>query len=149
MYVTVEDIRKALSEDVLIYLVDDERERSITPAGLERIADKIRDTNGEVDSYIAQRYTLPLPEVPDMLRSKAKDICIYKLFLRRGIRQNSADESVVMANNDAIKFLDKVARGTVTLTLPTNSETIKTPSDNKPRITAPPRIFSRETLDDF
>jgi phage gp36-like protein len=151
MYVTLEAIQKALSADVLVYLVDDERERALTPAGLERVDQAIRDANGEVDSYIGQRYVLPLPFVPDVLASQALNIARYKLFLRRGIREGTADESVVTAYRDAVKWLEKIATGKASLPIPDGSGgsngTVQNPS--KASISGPGRIFSRETLEDW
>jgi phage gp36-like protein len=151
MYVTLEAIQKALAADVLVYLVDDERERQITPAGLERIEQKVKDANADVDSYIGQKYALPLGFVPDVLASKALDIAIYKLFLRRGIRLGTADESVEMAYKNAISWCRDVAVGKASLPIPDGigGSNGTAPNPSKPSITASDRVFSRDTMKDW
>jgi phage gp36-like protein len=151
-YISRNDIGNAIAEDVLKYLVDDERQGSITPAGEERIEQRIQDAESEVNSYLAQRYTLPLPEVPPVLKARALDIAVYRLFLRRGIRPGSADESVIDQYRLAVSWLKDVATGRASLTFangPEGSDGAKVGGGSKPRIAAQRRIFSRDSLEDF
>jgi len=145
---TVADVRANLAEDVLIYLVDDENEKVLTPAGIARIQEDIRKAVAEVNSYVAQRYTLPLPEIPDVLRDKAMDVVKYKLFSRRGIRPGTADETIRQNYEDAIRWLRDLALGKTSLPLG-NSNGPSVPQGVAPRIRAARRVFSREKLEDF
>ena len=159
MYVTLERIQSALSLDVLLYLTDDERQGAVADdAGprlpdvcLDRVAAKLADANAEVDSYVGQRYALPLPAVPDVLAAKATDLAVYKLFLRRGLRPNTADEAVAMAYKDAVSWLKDVALGRASLPVPAAGEgsagTVR--PGGAASVTAADRVFSRETLKDF
>lgn len=152
MYITGSDIQGALAADVVIYLVDDEKSRALTPAGQARIDQKIREAESEVNSYLAQRYTLPLPTVPDVLKAKAVDVAVYRLFLRRGIRPNTADEMVENQYKNAVAWLRDVATGKASLTLtgPTGgSDGLKVGGGSEPSIKSDPRIFSRDKLEDF
>jgi phage gp36-like protein len=71
-----------------------------------------------VESYLAQRYALPLPALPEALRAKALDIAVYRLALRRGIRPGTADEVLLQRYRDAVAFLKDVALGKASLPLP-------------------------------
>jgi len=145
---TVADVQANLAEDVLIYLVDDENEKVLTPAGIARIQEDIRKAVAEVNSYVAQRYTLPLPEIPDVLRDKAMDVVKYKLFSRRGIRPGTADETIRQNYEDAIRWLRDLALGKTSLPLG-SSNGPSVPQGVAPRIRAARRVFSREKLEDF
>jgi phage gp36-like protein len=148
---TVADVRANLAEDVLIYLVDDENEKAITPAAEARIQEDIRKAVAEVNSYVAQRYTLPLPEIPAVLRDKAMDVVKYKLFSRRGIRPGTADETIRQNYEDALRWLRDLALGKTSLTFSGNSgsDGPAVPQGVLPRIRAARRVFSREKLEDF
>lgn len=152
MYVSAEDIKLALAEDVIVYLVDDERQRTLTAQGQARIDAKLSEAESEVNSYLAQRYTLPLPSVPQVLKAKTVDIAVYRLFLRRGIRPGTADELVNSQYKLAVAWLRDVATGKASLTLngPSGgSDGPKADGGSKPSITADPRVFSRDKLEDF
>ncbi|WP_337869811.1 DUF1320 domain-containing protein [Meiothermus sp.] len=148
---SIADIRANLAEDVLIYLVDDENEKAITPAGEARIVEDIRKGVAEVNSYVAQRYALPLPEIPDVLRDKAMDIVKYKLFSRRGIRPGTADETIRTNYEDAIRWLRDLAVGRTSLTFGSGagSDGPTAPSGVGAEISADDRVFSRKKLGGF
>jgi phage gp36-like protein len=151
-YTTVPDLQARLSLETLLYLVDDERAGEITPEGETRINAALEQAQSEADAYIAQKYPVPLPSVPLVVKSRVLDIAVYRLFLRRGIRTNTADEVVLQANRDAVRFFENVAVGKASLPVPGLSSgdsngTIN--SNSGARITSPPRLFSRETLKDF
>jgi phage gp36-like protein len=151
MYVTLLDVQTRIATDTLVYLVDDEHEGLVTPQGEERILAAIRDAVSEVDSYLAQRYSLPVPNVPEILRTKSLDIAEYRVFVRRGIRPNTADESVRLKYKDALLWLKDVATGKASIPFPDGAGgsvgTVLSP--NLPKITSASRLFSRESLEDF
>jgi phage gp36-like protein len=143
------DVRANLAEDVLIYLVDDENLKTISPAGEARILEDIRKALAEVNSYVAQRYALPLPETPDVLRDKAMDVVRYKLFSRRGIRPGTADETIRTNYEDAVKWLRDLAVGRTSLTFSTGGAGPTASSEAVARITADERVFSRKKMEGF
>ena len=74
------------------------------------------DAGNEADTYIGQRYDLPLPSTPPVLRGKVVDIAVWNLFARRGL--GDADEVVRERYKNAVKWLEQLAVGKVSLPLP-------------------------------
>lgn len=175
MYASLERLRKRLALDVLVYLVDDEQalrtdadmlafKAALTArvAGsatvepfttfIDRIEEACREADSEADSYIGQKYTLPLPSTPEVLVTKSLDLAVWRLFLRRGVRPGTADEALYDSAKASIKWFGDVAVGKASLPLPASSGTgsagvVTTPA--KASITSPPRIFSRDTMKEF
>lgn len=79
------------------------------------VAEAIEDTNGLIDSYIAARYSLPLPSVPSVLTRIARDLTRYGLDI-------NPDDVVTKRRDDAVAFLKSLAKGEVTLGMPVESE---------------------------
>ncbi|MDW8357857.1 DUF1320 domain-containing protein [Thermus sp.] len=142
----LEDLRQALPLDVLLYLVDEEGAGVLTPQGEARARAALAEAWGEVESYLAQRYALPLPSLPEALKARALDIAVYRLFLRRGIRPGTADEAVLSRYRDAVAWLRDVALGKAALPLPPAGQPL--PPRGGARIRGR-RTFSRESLEDF
>jgi len=67
------------------------------------------DADAEIDSYLATRYTLPLPSVPVVLVRMACDIARYRLC------DDAVPESVRQRYTDAISLLKRLASGEVQL----------------------------------
>ena len=62
----------------------------------------IQDATEEIDGYLAVRYPLPLPNVPNNLKRIACDIARYRLYTRE------PSEAVTKRYDDAIAFLKGV-----------------------------------------
>ena len=156
MYATIDDIKAALNPDVLLRLVDDERE-GLTAVGelrakqQARITKALRDATAEADAYVGQRYRLPLATVPNILNKKVVDIASYNLFSRRGIQGGTADETVSDCYDNAIKFLKDVALGRASLPLPDEGggSSGTASQAGAAKIEANPRLFTRKKMDGF
>jgi phage gp36-like protein len=174
-YASLERLRKRLALDVLVYLVDDEQDLrnsadnaafkaaldehiagswTVEPftSFIDRIEEACREADSEADSYIGQKYTLPLPSTPDVLVTKALDLAVWRLFLRRGVRSGTADEALYESAKASMAWFKDVAVGKASLPLPASSGegsvgVALTPA--KAKITSQPRIFSRDTMGDF
>ena len=70
----------------------------------------------EIDSYIGQRYDLPLVVLPVTLVQAALDIARYRLD------NNDPREDVWQRYEDAIKWLLLIANGKVSLNVPVEEE---------------------------
>ena len=62
----------------------------------------IQDATEEIDGYLAVRYPLPLPNIPNNLKRIACDIARYRLYTRE------PSEAVTKRYDDAITFLKGV-----------------------------------------
>lgn len=68
------------------------------------------DAAGEINSYIAGRYLVPLTYVPDRIKAVSADITRYRLY------DDAAPQEVRTRYEDAVRWLIKVADGLVLLT---------------------------------
>ena len=93
--------------------------------------------DGEIDSYLASRYTLPLASVPVILRDCAADIARYRLH-DRGVPDRVKD-----AYKDRVSWLRDVAAGRASLGIA--PESLTPSSAGLPEMTSGGRVFGRET----
>lgn len=112
-YCTKQDLINASDENELIALTGQDNNGQIDDA---KINQAISDASAEIDAYISR--FLPLSEVPPIIRAKACDMARHELY------SHDATERVKELYKNAINFLEKVAKGTVSLGL--------TESGNKP-----------------
>jgi len=137
MYCTLDDIKEQIHADELIGLTDDADAGIIDTSATDRAA---ADADAEIDGYCGKRYSVPLSPVPPIIRKISVDIAIYNLFSRR----QGAPEDRRLRYKDAIKFLENVARGLISLGV---DDPDSTPSEaHKPQISFSDRIFSRDDL---
>jgi phage gp36-like protein len=111
-----------------------------------KIARALDGASATIDGYISQRYALPLPSTPAVLRQACIDIAVYRLasdatLLTDDIRQRY---------EDAIAFLKDVAKAVAALGLPTRADQASGATDAaSPQtvlVDADPRVFSRQSL---
>ncbi len=139
-YCIKDDILEQLDEDTLIQLTDDSDAGVVDDTVIDRA---IEDADAEINGYCGARYSIPFLPVPDRIRSLSVDIAVYNICSRR---QGAPDHRKERYSN-AIKFLEKVADGNVSLG---EDDPDATPSDsNKPVISSSTRIFTREKLEGF
>lgn len=128
-YATRADIDELYGTELLARLTDDRRageaDQTKVDRGLEA-ADNI------VNSYISERYTLPLPVVPGALRECAVDIAVYKIALSTTKRT----PEMRTRYEDAIALLERIGCGKAGLGL-TDEEAS---SGNNPIDNAPSRL---------
>ncbi|PZO64601.1 MAG: DUF1320 domain-containing protein [Paracoccus denitrificans] len=73
------------------------------------VAAALDDADNLINGYIGAKYALPLPGVPELVRTWAVSITRYVLH------RNGAPENVVQDYRDAIAALKDVARGSLVL----------------------------------
>jgi len=108
-YATLTGLVARYGEDELVQLTDSNRSGAIDAAALEQ---PIADADSEIDSYLAVRYSLPLPTTPTALARIACDITRFRLY------DDQAPNEVRKRYEDAVKWLEAVAKGAVRLGLP-------------------------------
>ena len=112
-YCTQADLIERFGEVELLALARDETGTAIDTAVVERACD---DASGEIDGYVsAAGYTVPLTTVTRIITAYACDIARYRLY------DEHASEQVQKRYDDAVKFLVRVANGTVKLGISTGS----------------------------
>lgn len=106
-YCTQSDLQTRFGDEELIQLTDRINNDSIIAAVVEQaIADAASEINGYV---LAAGYSLPLANVPEVLRGYACDIARYRLY------DDHATETVVKRYEDAVRFLNKLSEGKVSI----------------------------------
>ncbi|CEI50792.1 Mu-like prophage protein GP36 [Acinetobacter bereziniae] len=102
MYATEEDLIKRFGNEV-------ETLKSMLPEGA--IAEALQDASEEIDSYVAVKYSLPLPSIPSTLQRIACNIARYRLYF-----QQPTDE-VENRYKAEIDFLKRIADGKAVLNI--------------------------------
>ncbi len=108
-YSTLADIKKLIPEDVSIQLTDDEGSGTVNQT---RVDEAIAQADGEINGYLAGRYTVPLSTVPALIRKFSVDIAIYNLYSRK---TEDMPKTRVDRYNNAIRTLEAIAKGTISL----------------------------------
>ena len=145
MYCTLDDLKKDISETELIQLTDDERTGAVNE---DRVNAAAGDAAELIDGFLRGRYALPLNPVPAIIKTIAKEITIYRLYLRR--KRQSITQQMTDSYNAQMKLLGQIQKGDVNLGAgEVRSEAEGTPSAGsyKTNKTAEDRVFSKETLD--
>lgn len=142
-YSVLEDIQIRISENILIQLTDDTDSGAVDSSKVEAAvewADEI------IDGYIRGRYTLPLTEIPGLIRNISVDLAIYRLYTRR----MTADipESITNIFKSSLKILSDIQTNKVSIGI----NEVQTPK-SKPtytfRTTLNQQIFSKDLLDSY
>jgi phage gp36-like protein len=107
-YATQQDFINAFQEREAIMLTNLDRPNAIAvdSAPLNKA---LADASALIDDYCGQRYLLPLSPLPVTVNRYCLDIARYMLDRIR------SREDVRLRYEDAIKFLEKVAKGLVSL----------------------------------
>lgn len=138
MYATLSDLTSRYGEGELVNLTDVNRTGSVNVTVLNQA---IADADGEIDSYLAARYSLPLTTVPTALLRVACDITRYRLH------DDRAPEEVRKRYEDAVKWLAAVANGSVSLGMPPAQAPDQ--AGGVAMFSSDPRRSSRTTLEGF
>ena len=107
-YAAAEDMQNRFNHQDLVLLT--EREHS-TPGEVDMavLTQALEDATAEINAYLSGRYTLPLSIVPTALVRICCDIARYFLS------GDNAPEHIHTRYTDALKFLQAVNQGTVSL----------------------------------
>lgn len=139
-YCTQDDILQQLDEDTLVQLTDDEGTGSVDTDVVTRA---ISDADATIDAYCQGRYSVPLEPVPAIIRKTGVDISIYNLYSRRA---DSVPENRLERYKNAVRFLEKVAAGQISLGASTPAPEN---TGNSVDIDQSERIFTRDTMSGF
>ena len=144
MYCTVDDLRDQSSAEFLIRCTDDAGVGAIDQTVVEK---KIIDAQTEIDSYCRAQYAVPFQAVPGLIKKIAVDIALYNLISKRGLDEESPDVILVKRYRDAVKLLENLAKGLVTIGPGAAGES--RPQPQQATIFSQRRRFTRDSMDGF
>lgn len=131
-YLTQAELEDRIGSDVVLQLADRDRDGVADAAS---IAAAIADADAEINSYLYPLYALPLAIVPDTVKRLSSMIARYNLW-RRNV---AADHPAYIAYIDAVKTLQAIASGSVSL--PLASGTSGAPSTGGVAYSTPSAVF--------
>ena len=137
-YCTIEDIETHVSTSTLIQLTSDYEQDEIDRVVAE---EAIIYSSTLIDGYLRGRYNLPLDTRFPLLRMVAIDLSIYRLYSRR-MRDDMPE--VIEANyKNAIKILQDIQKGTISLETDTDTNLPLASGDYKTNKSYRDRIFRK------
>lgn len=139
-YSAKSDILEQLDKAILIQLTDDD---GIGVVDDDKVTRGITDADATIDAYCQGRYSVPLSPVPDKMRQVSVDLAIYNLYSRRG---DAAPETRRDRHKEAIRFMEKVAEGKISLG---SSAPAPETTGNSVDIDQSDRIFTRDKMSGF
>lgn len=134
-YANRDDMVKAFGEDECIALTDRSFSRVIDDAVL---TGGLMRASARIDTYLASRYPVPWTDTPGVLVGICCDIARYELT---SAGTQNTDE-IRDRFRDAIRFLESVAAGRVTLGRLSDGSVAE--SSNRARFTSGGRLFGRD-----
>lgn len=143
-YCTLEDIETQISTAVLIQLTDDTGLQSTINSSV--VEEALIYSSTLIDGYLRGRYTLPLDTHFPLLRIIAIDLSIYRLYSRR--IQTEIPEAVLEAYKNAIKTLEQIKKGIISLQTEINNEVSGSP-EYRTNKTPKDRLFNKEKLYEY
>ena len=143
-YATQADIATIYGANALV-VADHNRDGIVDSAAVARA---LTSASGEIDTYLAARYSLPLAEVPEFLVQLAVDIGLYRLALSSDVQSEEHRKRY----DDALGHLKRIARGEAALVF-----TPVPPVDGQPDVSAaqpivsggPAKLFTRDLTRDL
>ena len=142
-YNTKDDVLGAISEDTLIQLTDDDNLGMVDDAKVDQALTR---ADMEVNGYCGKRYQVPFSPVPDFVKALALDIAIYNLHCRKSNVPPSRKER----RDNAVKNLEQIAKGIVTLGVPDSTPVPETFTSATPAVVSgSSRQFSRNSMKGF
>jgi phage gp36-like protein len=131
-YCTKQNLIDRYGETELIQLTD----RSALGAIDDTVIDRaIADADGEIDGYLAGRYSAPISPIPKSLVRIACHLTRYYLY------DDQAPEQITKRYDDAVKFLRGVASGQISIGV--DAAGAKPTSQNTATIESGGNVFNR------
>jgi len=142
-YATPQDIINRYPNRDLVQLTNEDP--TVTTINSTVLQQALDDASAEIDGYLAERFALPLTDVPAVLDRMACDIAVYRLQALRPIH-DLADAR--QRYDDAIAVLTRVAKGEIGLGLGVDGHEAALGQDTE-QAGGPRRVFSRKRMRGF
>lgn len=156
-YITETDIESRMPTAEIVRLTDDEGDVGVITtlaaaktanSSIEgRIAEAINDAEAMIDTYLRDRYEVPVDPSNSTLEMLGVNLATWYLFARRA-GELKIPESVQLKYDEAVKVLEKLAMGKLKLGIepqPTTSAGQPAKAESVPTT----RQFTQSTLEDF
>jgi phage gp36-like protein len=134
-YATQQDMIDRYGEDDLLIAADHDGD-GVADAAV--VTQGLSDATDVIDAHIGARYTLPLATVPAVLKRLCVDIALYLMS-----KPPSITEEKRKRYEDAIKLLQAISSGKVSLGISETGETVATTGGAS--FTAKDRVFTRRS----
>ncbi|EMG5797766.1 gp436 family protein [Yersinia alsatica] len=136
MYCTLADLLEQIPERTLIQLTNEEMDFD-TPATVNAdVVESCTRYAGElIDAHLRGRYTLPLAEVPTVLRDIAITLSRYRLYARRP--EGDLPDTVKDDNKEARRQLEAIRDGKLTLGLQSTQKDVPESGEIRARARRP------------
>lgn len=123
MYCTLADVLEQVPEATLIQLTNENISFDNTvPVNTDVVSGAIRYADELIDAHLRGRYTLPLAEIPTVLRDIAVTLTRYRLYARRP--EGAMPDTVKDDNKVATRQLIDIRDAKLTLALPSTSQDV-------------------------
>lgn len=111
MYITVEELIRSFSKQVLVQLSNDDNRA--TEIDTQVVIQAITTASERIDVALRSRYQLPLSDTPTLIANLCLSLARYWLYSRRA--EMKVPETVKDTYNQALKELEQIARGVLHL----------------------------------
>lgn len=138
-YATQADLEKLLPENILLGLTDD---NNLGVVAVDKVDAALETASITIDGYLASRYPLPFAETPLVLTKLCVDLAGHLLHLRR----NQTSELWQKQSENAIRFLEKLSSGALSLG---SGDPSGTGDKESLQVSAPDALFDSDTLDKY
>lgn len=136
MYCTLADLLDQMPEQTLIQLTNENVSFDAPPPVDTTVVDSCIRYAGElIDAHLRGRYTLPLAEVPTVLRDIAITLSRYRLYARRP--EGAIPDAVKDDNKEARRQLEAIRAGNLTLGMQTTQKDMPEPGEFRARSRRP------------
>ncbi|WP_437216777.1 gp436 family protein [Pectobacterium sp. LFLA-215] len=123
MYCTLADLLEQVPESTLIQLTNETVGFDSPPPVNTKVVDScIRYADELIDAHLRGRYTLPLAEIPTVLRDIAVTLTRYRLYARRP--EGTMPDTVKDDNKVVTRQLVDIRDAKLTLALPSTSQDV-------------------------
>lgn len=139
-YCTQLDLVARFGADELVQITKPTDPDAIT-IDVQRVADAIADIDALIDAKLQARYALPLATLPRVLRNIACDLVRARLY------EDRITDHVSKRENAALKLLDEIAAGTLSLGLDQLGQTTQTTGG--PQFVSGGRVFTPASMSDY
>ncbi|MCX9038486.1 DUF1320 domain-containing protein [Citrobacter portucalensis] len=136
MYCSPAELEQSIPRNTLIQLSSDDPTASDPDGGV--VNDALQFAGELIDAHLRGRYTLPLQEVPTVVRDMARTLARYWLYSRRP--EGDLPEVVKDSYRVTVKTLENIRDNKLTLGITTTQTDM--PESGEFRVSAPRARFS-------